>query len=36
MDVAEFSVVGIALGADGEELVGGVVVMGFDGSVGRW
>ena len=34
--VADHSVEGIASGTDGEELVGGVGVVGFDGSVGRW
>lgn len=34
-DVADH-VEGIALGTDGEEFVGGVSVVGFDGSVGRW
>ena len=35
INVADYNVEGIASGADGEELVGGVSVVGFDCSVGR-
>lgn len=34
--VADHSLKGIASGTDGEEFVGGVGVVGFDSSVGRW